>query len=76
MSTKLKARRYSAKEWNDKIMPLVENGTLTEEKSKHNSFLMYGQVFVGTLCDKEGNRFRCTAWRPPGGEMYVDVKMT
>ena len=46
---KLEARTYTMDEWNDGIMPLVESGTLTEEKSKYPSFLMVYQKFAGTL---------------------------
>jgi hypothetical protein len=71
---KLEARTYTMDEWNDGIMPLVESGTLTEEKSKYPSFLMVYQKFAGTLVDASGNKFSCVGWAPPTGQMYVDVK--
>jgi hypothetical protein len=60
----LKAKRYSATEWNDTIMPLVENGTL----------IMVYQKFHGILKTKSGDRFSCTGCQTPSNQLYVDVK--
>jgi hypothetical protein len=71
----LEARTYNMSEWNNKIMPLVENGKLKEVKAKHPEFLMVGQVFKGTLVDETGKKFRCTAWKIPGEEPHVEVNL-
>lgn len=76
LKMQLEERRYLMDEWNGKIMPLVENGTLVEEKNSRPRFLMIWQVFGGVLRDKRGNRFDCSGWWPTGNLSgpYVEVR--
>ena len=69
---KLEAKRYTADEWNNEIMPLVEKGELTEEPPAGGFLLIY-QKFHGVVKDKTGKRFSCVGWHTPNGKKYVQV---
>lgn len=72
---KLEEGRLSRDEWNDKIIPLIEQGVLKERLDLAESkFLMVYQAFEGIIEDSSGNLFRCTGWFPPQDPPYVGVR--
>lgn len=56
----LEEKNYSSKEWNEKIVPLVKNGTLKNISNElADGFLMYGFSFEILLLDTDGKKYIC-----------------
>lgn len=75
MMVSLEERRYSMDEWNNEIMPLVEDGTFEQVKTTDaHKFLPIYCVFYGELLWDE-EVFSCTGWKSPDNDPpYVNVK--
>lgn len=53
----LTVKRYTMDEWNNRVMPNVENGNLSEEPTK--GYLIIYQLFKSILIE-QGRRFECS----------------
>lgn len=70
----LKEGRIYTKEWDGKIIPALANGPLRERKDlTPKGFLVVHQIFDSVI-EEDGKLFSCSAWSPPSGESYVEVK--
>ena len=70
----LKEGRIYTEEWDSKVIPAIANGPLRERKDlAPKGFLVVHQIF-DCVIEEDGKLFSCTAWSPPDGEHYVDVK--
>jgi hypothetical protein len=74
---KITSNIFSGKEWNDEIIPAVQNGILRDVSKKYvkPGFCVIYQSFEGALEDETGKVFRCVGWCPPNGKSYVEISL-
>lgn len=70
----LEERRYSAEEWNTKIMKAMNKGLVKDRPDlADGGFLMVYQAFDGVVEDTDGKLYRCVGWTPPNSDAYIEV---
>jgi len=71
----LEERRYSAEEWNTKIIRAIKKGLLKDRPDlAEDTFMMVYQEFDGVIEDTTNGKFyRCVGWTPPHRDSFIEV---